>query len=125
MRRLKKSSVLSNNCFIPLDSTDELSAQLNQHDIVLVLFGGQQCGVCHSIKPKLEVILNESFPTTRAFYVDCQTSTELCAQKGVMTLPVVQVYFAGQKFIEKARAFSLAELETEMKRIEAKMNSMN
>lgn len=118
---------MSTDLFTPIASAEELSAQLNQHDIVLVLFGGQQCGVCHSIKPKIASILMESFSDSKALYIDCQCedAMALCAQKGVMSLPVVQVYFAGQKFIEKVRAFSLTELEAEMKRIEAKMNSID
>jgi thioredoxin-like negative regulator of GroEL len=40
-------------------------------------------------------------------YIDCEQLQEICAQHGVFSLPVVQVFFMGQKFIEEMRGFSL------------------
>jgi thioredoxin-like negative regulator of GroEL len=40
-------------------------------------------------------------------YIDCEQLQEICAQRGVFSLPVVQVFFMGQKFIEEMRGFSL------------------
>ncbi|RUM86254.1 MAG: thioredoxin, partial [Candidatus Thioglobus sp.] len=45
------------------------------------------------------------------------------AQHGVFSLPVVQVFFMGQKFIEEVRGFSLLALEQEIEKTYAKMNS--
>jgi thioredoxin-like negative regulator of GroEL len=39
--------------------------------------------------------------------IDCEQLQEICAQHGVFSLPVVQVFFMGQKFIEEMRGFSL------------------
>jgi hypothetical protein len=39
--------------------------------------------------------------------IDCEQLQEICAQHGVFSLPVVQVFFMGQKFIEEVRGFSL------------------
>ena len=95
---------------------EELEQLINQQPGLVVLFGGEHCGVCQVIKPKLETMLAERYPLLQVVYIDCQQSQSLCAQKSVFSLPVVQVYFDRQRFIEKARSFSLAALLDEIQR---------
>ncbi|UQB41453.1 thioredoxin family protein [Thiomicrospira microaerophila] len=83
---------------------------------LVVLFGGEHCGVCQIIKPKLMQALADGFAQLELVYIDCQKHTKICSQKGVFSLPVVQVYIDGQRFIEKARTFSLPGLLAEMSR---------
>lgn len=77
----------------------------------LLLFGGESCGVCHALKPKLEAMLVEEFPALQGYYLDCQgDASSLCAQQGVFSLPVVQVWFDGRKYAEFGRVFSLNQV---------------
>jgi thioredoxin-like negative regulator of GroEL len=83
---------------------------------LMVLFGGEHCGVCQAIKPKLEQMVKERYPRFELVYVDCQNTPSVCAQQSVFSLPVVKVFFEGQLFIEKARSFSLSALLQEVER---------
>jgi thioredoxin 1 len=38
-------------------------------------------------------------------YIDCEQLQEVCVQHDVFSLPVVQVFFMRQKFIEEVRGF--------------------
>ena len=42
--------------------------------------------------------------------------TDICAQEGVFTLPTLQVFFTGQRFIEEVRSFSLQKVMQEIER---------
>ncbi|HEY9017330.1 thioredoxin family protein [Thiomicrospira sp.] len=99
-----------------LTELNELDQLIAEQPGLVVLFGGEHCGVCQVIKPKLEMMLSERYPLLQMVYIDCQQSQSLCAQKSVFSLPVVQVYFDRQRFIEKARSFSLAALLDEIER---------
>ena len=91
--------------------TLESLEQLKQtEDVLLILFGGENCNVCHVIKPKLIALVAENYPKIKMAYVDCHVTTEVCSQQGILSLPVVQVFFANQKFIEEVRTFSLQKL---------------
>ncbi|WP_404416759.1 thioredoxin family protein [Marinospirillum sp.] len=91
-----------------LISTAEWDQALSQHKAFLVLFGGKQCGVCQVIKPQLEAVFSERFPKMKLIYIDCQTKgAQLCAGRGIFSLPVVQLYFDGKLFNEFVRAFSI------------------
>lgn len=50
-----------------------------------------------------------------AVYVDCEKSSEICAQHSIFSLPVVMAYIDGLKIVEMARVFSIDQL---MKSIE-------
>ena len=77
----------------------------------LLLFGGEACGVCRVLKPQIEAMLADEFPALEGCYLDCQGQASMfCAQEGVFSLPVVQVWFDGRKFAEFARVFSLGQV---------------
>jgi thioredoxin-like negative regulator of GroEL len=94
----------------------DLKEKIIQTEAILVLFGGAHCNVCQVIKPKIETLLAERFPKMVMCYVDCEKNTDLCAQEGVLSLPVVRIYFGGQCVGEWVRTFSLGQLAQAMER---------
>ena len=95
---------------LTLCTQDEFDAA-RQGPALLLLIGGRDCGVCQAIKPKIAQLLETEFPAMQLAYVDCQGgAAALCAQLGVFSLPVVQVYFEGKPFGELSRAFSLNDI---------------
>ena len=105
-----------------LENQAQLDTLKREKDAVLVLFGGENCGVCQTIKPQIVDKFSVKFPDLEMVYIDCEQLQEVCAQHGVFSLPVVQVFFMGQKFIEEVRGFSLIALELEIEKTYAKMN---
>lgn len=105
-----------------LENQQQLDALKREKDAVLILFGGENCGVCQIIKPQIDAKFSDKFPNLEMLYIDCQQQQKICAQHGVFSLPVVQVFFMGQKFIEEVRGFSLLDLEQKIKQVFAKMN---
>ncbi|NNL07468.1 MAG: thioredoxin family protein [Gammaproteobacteria bacterium] len=97
-------------------SDGDLLEQLKTEGAVIILFGGEHCAVCRSLRPQLESILATRFPSMTAAYIDCEKSPAICAQHHVFALPAVTVYIEGKLSIEEARAFSLTELMRRMER---------
>lgn len=104
-----------------LESQTQLDTLKQEQEAVLILFGGANCGVCQTIKPQIDDKFSVKFPELEMVYIDCEQLQEVCAQHGVFSLPVVQVFFMGQKFIEEVRGFSLLALEQEIEKTYAKM----
>jgi len=94
----------------------DLQAHIHESEAVLVLFGGSHCNVCQVIKPKIAALLQQEFPRVEMVYVDCEAERDLCAQEGVFSLPVVRIYFGGQRVGEWVRTFSLGQLREAMVR---------
>ncbi|MDX1351626.1 MAG: thioredoxin family protein [Thiomicrorhabdus sp.] len=95
---------------------EELDCLKQSEDALLILFGGKECNVCHSIKPKLIELISEEYPKIKMVYVDCHVVTDICSQNGVFTLPTLQVFFTGQRFIEEVRSFSLQKVMQDIAR---------
>jgi len=98
-------------------SEDALSELLQSNPAVLLLFGGPHCGVCQAIKPQLEKLAHDEFPKLVTAYIDCQeAAAPVCAARGIFSLPVVQLWFGGQRFAEFARVFSIGEVRSALER---------
>ncbi len=106
-----------------LKSQQQLALLKRNSEVLLVLFGGEHCGVCQTIKPQIEEKFSAHFPDLEMLYIDCEQWQTVCAQCGVFSLPVVQVFFMGQKFIEEVRSFSLLDLQHQIEKTLDKMQS--
>lgn len=99
-----------------VDSEEGLAELISASPAALVLYGGQSCGVCQAVKPQLERMVRAEFPELVMAYVDCQASVSVCATRGIFSLPVIHLWFEGQRFAEFARVFSLGDIRTALKR---------
>lgn len=98
-----------------ITGTENIDA-IKTSSAVVILFGGKQCAVCHSLRPRLEAMLQSQYPDVSSVYIDCEVSPGICAQHGVFSLPVVQFYIEGMKVCEFARSFSVEQLQQSMQR---------
>ena len=99
-----------------LNITDlEVLQQMKAGGALFILFGGEHCNVCQTLRPQLVAMLEQHFPQMQRVYIDCEKSPGICAQHSVFSLPAVKVYIEGMLAAEDARAFSLSGL---MQRIE-------
>jgi thioredoxin-like negative regulator of GroEL len=87
-----------------------------QSGALFILFGGEHCNVCHTLRPQLTAMLKQHFPQMKAVYIDCGASPEICAQHSVFSLPAVKVYIEGMLAVEDARSFSLGDLRQRIER---------
>ena len=94
----------------------DILEQMKAEGALFILFGGEHCNVCHTLRPQLISLVDEHFPDMRAVYVDCEASPEICAQHRVFSLPVVKVFIDGMLIAEDARSFSLNELTQRIQR---------
>jgi thioredoxin-like negative regulator of GroEL len=100
-----------------LNIADLKSLQAMKADGALfILFGGEHCNVCQTLRPQLAAMLAKHFPRMQAVYIDCEASPEICAQHSVFSLPAVKVYIEGMLVTEDARAFSVSALKERIER---------
>lgn len=99
-----------------IETLEQLDEMKQSEEALLILFGGKNCSVCHSIKPQIVALAEAQYPRIKMVYIDCHVTTDVCSQNGVLSLPTLQVFFSGQRFIEVARAFSLQKLMQDIER---------
>ena len=99
-----------------IQTLEQLESLKKSQQALLILFGGKECNVCHAIKPKLMDLITANYPEMTMVYVDCHVVIDICSQNEVFSLPTLQVFFSGQRFIEEVRSFSLHKLVRDIAR---------
>lgn len=98
-----------------LHTRGELEELISANAMTLVYFGGESCGVCRAVKPKLIELLRD-YPKMVSGSVDAEKYLETAAEYSVFTIPVILVFVEGKEVIRAARHFSLVELEEKIAR---------
>lgn len=87
----------------------------SSQDIVFIQYGRKTCTPCASIRLKIAAWLKEN-TAVAGFYIDVEEFPELGAQRGIFSVPSVQVYLEGKLFIERSGYFSLEEIFAQLER---------
>ncbi|WP_457606323.1 thioredoxin family protein [Nitratifractor sp.] len=83
---------------------------------VLLYFSGENCNVCHALRPKFRELFDRSFPMIRQIYLDAGEHPEIAAHFQVFSVPTAIVFLGGREFTREGRAVSLHALEEKLSR---------
>ena len=82
----------------------------------VILFSGENCGVCQALKPKLSELLDE-YNQVSFEVVNVERNPKKAADYSVFTLPVAVVEMEGKEYGRFVGSFSLIEVETMLNRL--------
>jgi len=77
---------------------------------VLLYFSGEDCRVCHALRPKFAEMFDAHFPLVKQVFLDAQEHAEIAAYFQVFSVPTMIVFLQGQEFAREGRAVSLHQL---------------
>jgi thiol-disulfide isomerase/thioredoxin len=83
---------------------------------VLLYFSGENCTVCHALRPKFKELFDTQFPLIRQIYLDAHENPEISAHFQVFSVPTMIVFLDGREFVREGRAVSLHKLTEQLKR---------
>lgn len=88
-------------------NTIELQKKIQTSKSCMLYIGGEHCGVCKVLYPKITQKFREHFPKMEQFRIDIDHEKEFVSQLQVFTIPTVIVYFEGKEFFKKSRNISV------------------
>lgn len=97
-------------------SYDDFQQQINELPACLVYCSTNDCGVCTVLKPKIEELLIQEFPQLKPIFLSLNQYPEIAGQYRIFAAPTILVFFNGQEFTRKSRAFGIDELKKELSR---------
>lgn len=98
-----------------ITSYEKLEYLIKNKDMLMIYFGSKACGVCNSMKPKVENMIKR-YPAINAVMVEADRSLSLSAKFNVFTVPVILLYIEGKESIREVRIISLDNLEQKIAR---------
>ncbi len=97
-------------------SLEEIQQIIQKEMGVLLYFSGEQCNVCHALRPKFQELFDNEFPQIKQIYLDAHNNPEISAHFGVFSVPTMMVFLDGREFIREGRSVSLYQLSEQLKR---------
>ena len=95
---------------------EELQNTLKSEVGVLLYFSGENCNVCHALRPKFKELFDKEFPLIKQIYLDAHENADISAHFQVFSVPTMIVFLDGREFIREGRAVSLHQMTEQLKR---------
>ena len=83
---------------------------------VLLYFSGENCNVCHALRPKFKDLFDKEFPQLKQIYLDAHENSQISAHFQVFSVPTMIVFMDTREFAREGRAVSLHRLIEQLKR---------
>lgn len=104
--------------------TEELLQETIQTEVgVLLYFSGENCSVCHALRPKFQEAFDEHFPLVKQIYLDAHDNAQIAAHYQVFSIPTMIVYLDGREFAREGRNVSIQQMIRQLERPYTIMNS--
>ena len=95
---------------------EELQSTIKSQMGVLVYFSGENCNVCHALRPKFKELFDAKFPKIEQIYLDAHENPEIAAHFQVFSVPTMIVFLDGREFVREGRTVSMYKLEESLSR---------
>ncbi len=95
---------------------DELQTTIQKEVGVLLYFSGENCNVCHALRPKFKELFDKEFPQIKQIYLDAHDNMEISSHYQVFSVPTMIVFMDGREFIREGRSVSLYQMTEKLKR---------
>ena len=97
-------------------SLEELQNIIRTEVGVLLYFSGENCNVCHALRPKFKELFDAEFPQLKQIYLDAHENIEISAHFQVFSVPTMMVFMDGREFVKEGRSVSLYQLKEKLSR---------
>lgn len=95
---------------------EELQTIIREEVGVLVYFSGENCNVCHALRPKFKELFDKEFPQIKQIYLDAYENSEISAYFQVFSVPTMIIFLDAKEFIREGRLVSLYQLTQKLTR---------
>ena len=101
---------------------EELQNTIKTETGVLLYFSGENCNVCHALRPKFKEAFDTHFPLVKQIYLDAHENTDISTHFQVYSVPAMIVFLDGREFAREGRNVSLHQMVTQLERPYGMMN---
>ena len=95
---------------------EALQKTIQEKPGVLLYFSGENCNVCHALRPKIEAAFAEHFPKIEQVFIDAAKTPEIPAALQIFSVPTILVYLDGREFARESRNVSVPMLIEKIRR---------
>ncbi|MEZ5083454.1 MAG: thioredoxin family protein [Bacteroidales bacterium] len=94
----------------------DLANCLESHVAVMLYFYNNDCAPCISLRPKVEKLVEITFPRMKVIWVNSKAQPEIPAHYGVFANPTILLFFDGKETRRFSKYVSVDELAQSIER---------
>jgi thioredoxin-like negative regulator of GroEL len=98
-----------------IKSIEEIKNVIEKSTIALFYFSTENCNVCTTLKPKLELLL-ESFPEVVSRFINIEKLPETSGMFTIFSVPTFILMIEGKETLRESRNISLIEFKEKLSR---------
>jgi thioredoxin-like negative regulator of GroEL len=95
---------------------EELQNTIRTEVGVLLYFSGENCNVCHALRPKFKELFDNRFKEIKQIYLDAHENPKISAHYRVFSVPTMLIFLDSREFVREGRAVSLYQLAEKLQR---------
>lgn len=100
-----------------LTHPEQFDKVLADNSLVLAYFSGENCSVCNTLRPKVEMLVEQQFPSVKFVEIKSDKAPYITAKYSVFSVPVIMFFVEGRDYIREVRNVSLDELSKKIDKI--------
>lgn len=97
-------------------STAQLRGLISTHKGILVYFYNDNCPPCLVLRPKIESLMESSFPLMKLVFINAMLYPELPAEFEIFTSPSTIVFFEGKEVVRESKYVSIEAFQEKIAR---------
>lgn len=97
-------------------SPEEWEKYLKENEAVILYLFNNICGVCTTLQPKIEEMVQQHFPKIKMTPINAEENRELAAQLRMLSVPGIVLYMDGKEVFRSNGLISLGEFEQKVRR---------
>ena len=98
-------------------SLEEVKEKVSSNPALLVYFKNDNCAPCLVLRPKVQELIESTFPKIDLIIVDTVKQPEFAGEFHVYANPTLLVFFDGKEYIRKSKYVAISELKGEIGRL--------
>lgn len=99
-----------------MNTIEQVNALVAKEAAVIVYFYSDNCAPCVSLRPKVQQLIEKSFPEIKLVLVNSATNPSLPASYGVFSNPTIILFFDGREYRRESKYISIPQLSESIER---------
>lgn len=95
-------------------SLEDILSTIETKEGVLLYFSGEECSVCHALRPKIKKLFKAEFPKVQQIFLDAKVNQDISVHFNVLSVPTILLFLDGKEYIREGRMVSLSELSQKL-----------
>jgi len=96
---------------------EEIELKIKNDLGVMIYFSGENCGVCHALRPKIKELFSIDFPLIEQVFLDANENIEIASSFSVFSVPTMILFLDGKEFLREGRNMSILQMSNKISRI--------